>query len=216
MERITVLKTTLADVSLPSGDKIQLLRIHLQNADSALCKCILNNNCLAVVALPSGEERSRWRSDRRVTPSIQAWPTTTLHVLLIIIILIFINIYYYLIFWSSSLPLYKPDPPLLCMSCSSSSLWISPSTRRFKSWGGQYQGEWDQGAGVQHPEAWLHEDDGGHHGVRPRWWTEAKCWWTPVGKCWWWWWWWLFITTRQKPAFFVTHGGSQLTYWTDL
>ena len=33
-----------------------------------------------VVALPSGEERSRWRSDRRVTPSIQAGPTTTLHV----------------------------------------------------------------------------------------------------------------------------------------
>ena len=62
MERITVLKTTLADVSLPSGDKIQLLIIHLQNADSALCKCILNNNCLAAsgcVAQWEGKEQMK-------------------------------------------------------------------------------------------------------------------------------------------------------------
>ena len=62
MERITVLKTTLADVSLPSGDKIKLLRIHLQNADSALGKCIPNNNCLAAsgcVAQWGGKEQMK-------------------------------------------------------------------------------------------------------------------------------------------------------------
>ena len=58
------LKNTLADcaeVALPLGRK-KLLRIHLQNADFALCKCIPNNNCLAVsgcVAQWGGKEQMK-------------------------------------------------------------------------------------------------------------------------------------------------------------